>query len=89
MNFNRPKFMPIVKGIIDGSIGTLIVAHKDRLARFGFDLVQNVADTYGCEIIVTDTAELSPQQEMVEDLMAIVHTCSCRLYGLRRYKKGI
>lgn len=87
MNMSRPKFMEIVEGIIDGSVGTLIVAHKDRLARFGFDLVQNLADTYGCEIVVTDTESLSPQQEMVEDLMAIVHTYSCRLYGLRRYKK--
>ena len=88
MNMNRPKFMKIVNGIIDGSVGTLIVAHKDRLARFGFDLVQNLADSYGCEIIVTDTENLSPQQEMVEDLMEIVHTYSCRLYGLRRYKKA-
>ena len=88
MNFNRPKFMSIVNGIIDGSVGTLIVAHKDRLARFGFDMVKNLADTYGCEIIVTNTENLSPQQEMVEDLMAIVHTYSCRLYGLRRYKKA-
>ncbi|NWH07028.1 IS607 family transposase, partial [Desulfobacter latus] len=32
---------------------------------------------------------LSPQQEMVEDLMAIIHTFSCRLYGLRKYKKKI
>lgn len=87
MNMNRPKFMEIVKGIINGSVGTLIVAHKDRLTRFGFDLIQNLADTYGCEIIVTDTESLSPQQEMVEDLMAIVHTYSYRLYGLRRYKK--
>ena len=38
-------------------------------------------------IIVTNTESLSPQQEMVEDLMAIVHTYSCRLYGLRRHKK--
>ena len=88
MNMNRPKFMKIVNGIIDGSVGTLIIAHKDRLARFGFDLVQNLADSYGCEIIVTNTENLSPQQEMVEDLMAIVHTYSCRLYGLRRYKKA-
>lgn len=87
MNMSRPKFMELIMGIIDGSVGTIIVAHKDRLARFGFELVQNLADVYGCEIIVTNTEELSPQQEMVEDLMAIVHTYSCRLYGLRRYKK--
>ncbi|RYQ44225.1 recombinase [Bifidobacterium pseudolongum subsp. globosum] len=88
MNMNRPKFMRIVNGIISGEIGTVIVAHKDRLARFGYDLVQNLADEYGAEIIVANREDMSPQQEMVEDLMAIVHTYSCRLYGLRRYRKA-
>jgi len=43
----------------------------------------------GCEIVVVNQESLSPQQEMVEDLMAIIHTFSCRLYGLRKYKKEI
>lgn len=43
----------------------------------------------GCEIKVVNQESLSPQQEMVEDLMAIIHVFSCRLYGLRRYKKDI
>jgi predicted site-specific integrase-resolvase len=41
------------------------------------------------EIIVVNQESLSPQQEVVEDLMAIIHTFSCRLYGLRKYKKNI
>jgi predicted site-specific integrase-resolvase len=40
-----------------------------------------------CKIVVVNQESLSPQQEMVEDLMAIIHTFSCRLYGLRKYKK--
>ena len=87
MNMNRPKFMKLITGIIDGSIGTIIVAHKDRLARFGFDIVKNLADIYGCEIVVANNEDLSPQEEMVNDLMSIIHTYSCRLYGLRRYRK--
>lgn len=86
MNLNRPKFLKLVNGIIDGEIGVVIVAHKDRLARFGFDLVKNLADEYGAQIIVANRTDMSPQQEMVEDLMSIIHTYSCRLYGLRRYK---
>lgn len=86
MNLNRPKFLKLVNGIIDGEIGVVIVAHKDRLARFGFDLVKNLADEYGARIIVANRTDMSPQQEMVEDLMSIIHTYSCRLYGLRRYK---
>lgn len=67
----------------------LIIAHKDRLCRFGFDFFDYLASQNGCEIVVVNQEALSPQQEMVEDLMAIIHTFSCRLYGLRKYKKDI
>lgn len=86
MNMSRPKFLGIIFGIINGEIGILVVAHKDRLARFGFDLIENLANNYGCEVIIANQESLSPQQEIIEDLMAIIHTFSCRLYGLRKYK---
>ena len=57
--------------------------------RFGFDLFSHIAAENGCEIVVANQESLSPQQEMVEDLMAIVHTFSCRLYGMRKYHKVI
>jgi len=88
MNFSRKKFMALISDIISGDVGTVIVAHKDRLARFGFEMVDNLAKQYGCDIIIVNREELSPQQEMVEDLMAIIHTFSCRLYGLRKYRKA-
>jgi len=72
-----------------GEISQLIIAHKDRLVRFGFDFFFIFAQKHGCNIIVANQEELSPQQEMVEDLMAIVHCFSSRLYGLRNYKKNI
>jgi len=57
----------------------------NRLCRFGFDYFSFLAKENGCEIIVVNQESLSPQPEMVEDLMAIIHTFSCRLYGLRKY----
>lgn len=57
--------------------------------RFGFDLFRHIATENGCEIVIVNQESLSPQQEMVEDLMAIVHTFSCRLYGMRKYRKEI
>ena len=72
-----------------GEISKLLIAHKDRLVRFGFDYFEHLAITNGCEIVIVNQDSLSPQQEMVEDLMAIIHTFSCRLYGLRKYKKNI
>ena len=64
--------MQIITGVINGEIGCLIVAHKDRLTRFGFELVENLCKNYGCEVIVMNQETMSPQQEMVEDLMSII-----------------
>ena len=89
MNFKRKKFLSIMSGIQSGEISKLLIAHKDRLCRFGFDYFDFLAKENGCKIVVVNQESLSPQQEMVEDLMAIIHTFSCRLYGLRKYKKKI
>ena len=89
MNFKRKHFLTLVDRIQRGEILKLIVAHKDRLMRFGFDLFSHIAIENGCEIVVANQESLSPQQEMVEDLRAIVHTFSCRLYGMRKYHKAI
>lgn len=89
MNFKRKQFLTLLDRIHRGEIQKLIVAHKDRLMRFGFDLFAYIATENGCEIVVVNQESMSPQQEMVEDLMAIVHTFSCRLYGMRKYKAAI
>lgn len=89
LNMRRPKFLDIVFGISQGEVSTLVVAHKDRLSRFGFDLIEAIAERMGTEVIVMNQETLSPEREVVEDLMSIIHTFSCRLYGLRRYKKEI
>jgi putative resolvase len=89
MNFKRKHFLTLVDGIQRGEIQKILIAHKDRLMRFGFDLFSHIANENGCEIVVANQESLSPQQEMVEDLMAIVHTFSCRLYGMRKYKQSL
>lgn len=89
MNFKRKHFLSMVDRIQRGEVKKILIAHKDRLMRFGFDLFSHIASENGCEIVVVNQESLSPQQEMVEDLMAIVHTFSCRLYGMRKYKSAI
>lgn len=89
MDLRREKFLAVMDAVESGDIGVLVVAHKDRLARFGFDYIEHVASRNGCEIIVANQESLSPQQELVEDLLTIVHTFSCRLDGLRRYEKAL
>ncbi len=89
MNFKRQRFLGLVDRIQRGEVRLLLIAHKDRLMRFGFDLFAHLADENGCEIVVVNQDSLSPEQEMVEDLLAIVQTFSCRLYGMRKYKQSI
>ncbi len=67
----------------------VVVAHRDRLARFGFELMGWLATKHGCEIVVANQESLSPQRELVEDLLAIVRVFSCRLSGLGRYEKQL
>ena len=67
----------------------VVIAHKDRVVRFGYDLFAHLCARNGCEIVLLNNEILSPEREMVQDLMTITHVFSARLYGLRRYSKQI
>ncbi|SCF94857.1 Predicted site-specific integrase-resolvase [Streptomyces sp. Ncost-T10-10d] len=86
MDLQRKKFLALMDAIERGEVGTLVIAHEDRLARFGFDYLEHVARKNGCTIVVANQESLSPQEEMVQDLLTVVHTFSRRLGGLRRHE---
>lgn len=85
LNFKRKKFLDIMDSLSE--ISEIIIAHKDRLSRFGFDLLQHMCDKNNTLLTVINIEKLSPEQEMVQDLMTIIHCFSSRLYGLRNYRK--
>jgi putative resolvase len=89
LNFKRPKFLALLERVRAGDVGTIVVAHRDRLCRFGFEFVEWYCHQYGCEVVVLDDQEFSPQQELVEDILAILHCFSSRVYGLRKYRTAI
>ena len=89
LNFKRKKLLELINDILSGKVKTLVVAHKDRLTRFGFDLIEYICQQNNCEILVMNSLSVSPEQEMVEDLMTIIHSFSSRLYGLRNYRKSL
>lgn len=89
LNFKRKKFLALVDRIVAGHVSDLVIAHKDRLARFGFELLQHLCQHHGTRLHVIDMQELSPEQEMVQDLMTITRCFSARLYGLRNYRKAL
>jgi putative resolvase len=89
LNYKRKGLQQILEHTLSGTIGQVVVAHRDRLCRFGFELIDFLVTKAGGEILVQDRNCDSPEQEMVKDITSIIHVFSCRLYGLRKYKKEI
>lgn len=86
LNFKRPGLRSLLDRAMRGDQLRIVVAHRDRLARFGFDLIRFVVEHSGGEIVVLDDVRASPERELVDDLLAIVTVFSCRLHGRRNYK---
>jgi len=89
LNFERKHFLRLVDSVIDGQVERVVLAHQDRLARFGYKLLVHLCRTHQCELLVMNTEELSPEQELEQDLITITHCFSSRLYGLRNYRKAL
>ena len=89
LNFNRKGLVALLERLHRGDKLRIVVAHRDRLARFGFDLIQWLAEQNGGGVVVLDNMDYSPEQELTEDILAILNTFSCRLHGLRRYRNAI
>lgn len=89
LNYNRKKWNTLLDEVMDGKVKTIVIAHKDRFIRFGYDWFENLCMKFDTNIIVVNNEDLSPQEELVQDIISILHVFSCRLYGLRKYKKQI
>ncbi len=89
LNYNRKKWNDLLESVMDGQIKTIVITHKDRFVRFGFEWFEKFCQKFNTEILVVNNESLSPQEELVEDIVSILHVFSCRLYGLRKYKKQI
>ena len=87
MKFNRKGFIELLELVEKDKVSAIYITHKDRLARFGFDLVEKVCNIHGTEIVETDGDEiLSANEELTKDLISIITSFSGRLYGLRSRK---
>ena len=87
LNYNRKKWNQLLDEVMEQTIKTIIVTHKDRFIRFGYDWFEKFCMKFNTTIV--NNEELSPQEELVQDIVSILHVFSCRLYGLRKYKKQI
>jgi putative resolvase len=89
LNYKRKQFNRLMELVELGQVRRLVIAHRDRLVRFGYAYFETFCERHNCEMVVLNGDTLSPEQEMVQDLLAIVTVFSSRLSGLRSYKKAI
>jgi putative resolvase len=86
LNFKRRGLLALIKRALEGGVGSIVVAHRDRLCRFGFELIEWLLEQYGVVLKVLDSTLCSSREEMCKDILSIVHVFSCRENGKRRYK---
>ena len=89
LNYNRKKWNQLLGEVMENKIKMILVSHKDRFVRFGFDWFEKFCNKFNVEIVVVKNEKLSPHEELVQDIVSILHLFSCRLYGLGKYKKQI
>ncbi len=89
LNYKRKNFILLNEMVERLEVQNIIIAHKDRFVRFGFDWFESFCKNHGVTITVMNQESLSPETEMTRDLLSIIHCFSSRLYGLRKYKKKI
>jgi predicted site-specific integrase-resolvase len=92
LNFKRKGLIRLLELCKDGKVDKVMVSSKDRLCRFGFDLLEWMFRQYDVELVVLDKTDKSPEQEFTEDILSILQVFACRWNGKRKYivenKKG-
>jgi putative resolvase len=91
LNYNRIGLQKILKIAISGELNELVIAYKDRLVRFGFEMIDNIVKEYsnGTIIILNSSEEKTPLEEISEDILSIMNIYVAKINGLRKYKKEI
>ena len=86
IDYKKKGLKELMKRISQNKVDKVVVFYKDRLLRFGFELVEYIASLYDCNIEIIDHTEKTEQQELVEDLVQIITVFSCKLQGKRANK---
>lgn len=89
INYNRKKWNKLIDECMLNEIDTIYITHKDRFIRFGYSWFERFLNKFNVKIVVVNNEDLSPQEELVQDIVSVLHVFSCRIYGMRKYKKKI
>ena len=86
INYKNKGLNSMLNMVMDSEVEKIVVLYKDRLVRFGFELIESICTKFGTVIEIVDITDKTEEQELVEDLIQIVTVFSCRLQGKRANK---
>jgi putative resolvase len=88
MNYSKRGLQLLIKRICQGEIGRLVIVHKDRLLRFGSELIFSLCEIFNTEVVIINLGEqpISFEEELAQDVLEIITVFSARLYGSRSHK---
>lgn len=89
LNYKRKNWNNLLNMVLNNEVDTIYITYKDRFVRFGYDWFENFCNKFNTNIVVLNNKNSSPEEELIEDLISIIHVFSCRIYGLRKYKNKI
>lgn len=88
INFRRRGLITLLDLVLGGRVQEVVVAHRDRLTRFGFELFEHLFDRFGVTLkVLSDSGDCEPVQELAKDLFSIVTVFTARYYGSRAYRQ--
>ena len=86
INYNKPGLLKLIEKINRKEVDLIVVLYKDRLLRFGFELVEHFANLNNVKIEVLNKLDKTQDEELVEDLVQIITVFSCKIQGKRKSK---
>lgn len=88
LNYNKKGLQQLIQRVCFGQVGRLVLTHKDRLLRFGSELVFALCEAYNTEVVIINQGQqpLSFEEELTQDVLEIITVFSARLYGSRSHK---
>jgi predicted site-specific integrase-resolvase len=89
MNYRKKGLRRLLDDIVEDRVGRLVITHKDRLLRFGAELVFAICEVRGVEVVILNQGEdMSFEEDLARDVLEIITVFSARLYGSRSRKIG-
>jgi excisionase family DNA binding protein len=87
MNYKKKGLVKLIKLLCSNQIDRLVITHKDRLLRFGSELIFALCEIFGCEVIIINkSSESTFEEDLAQDVLEIITVFSARLYGSRSHK---